>query len=997
MDTLIGKRLSHYRIVEKIGEGATGGVYRGRDVRLGRAVAIKTLWREFSSDPERLSQFHLAAKVLTSLNHPGICAVYGLEEIPGDGWFLILELVEGETLSTRLRSGPLPLDESLRICEGIAEVLEATHAAGVIHCDLKPANVMLPSLGGVKVLGFGLARRSAPAGAFGQAPDPTRPGSGDTRAIVDTPGCMSPEQVRGEVQDARTDIFSLGCILYTCLTGRPAFGGGDDTREMTATPMEEPSWFALPSGVPTQVRSLLSLCLEKDRGRRLGDAGHVRAALREARSAPPSTAAAPAATPNNLPIERTSFVGREKEIAECAALLDKGRLLTLTGIGGTGKTRLALRVARGVLHRYPDGVWFIDLAPLSDPERVALTVATALGLAKEPGKPMEQTIAEHLCAKQALIVLDSCEHLVEACSAFAVNLLSTAPELRCLATSRRVLGPQGEQVYAVHSLSLPSGIGGGDLREVEASEAARLLVQRAITFDPDFGITACNALHVAGICRHLDGIPLAIELAAARLKTISVQDLHTAIRGRFSLSALGSVSRQRHHTLQAVIGWSFGHLAAAERRLLRLLSVFAGGWTLSGAVALEGGDEDSYAILDLLSRLVDNSLVILGQGVDNEPRYRMLETVREYALVELTESGEDGEARTRHLDFCVALAEQVNPRLAKGSTLGASLFRLDFDLENILSAHAWCDSVEGGAERGLRLVSALERYWVNRGQLDLGYRVTQEALARRAGQTRSRARCRALRAAGTIAYFMGRYGDAEGYLDEGLSIAREIGDRDVLAEALWLLGVVSHARGDPARARERLDESLEAARELGDKHLFAWALNSLAELHRSHGDLEQAGPLYEQCLDLARERGDYHDVSTAISLGNLAMVSIGRRAGARAHELLLESLGIGQKIGSKWVVLLALGISAGLSVLLAECERAARFHGAAREQMGRMGFCMEPTDEAFLAPLIAQARQALGDAAFSEAERAGRALSYEDALAEARAWLEGPAASNARA
>jgi predicted ATPase/DNA-binding winged helix-turn-helix (wHTH) protein len=704
------------------------------------------------------------------------------------------------------------------------------------------------------------------------------------------------------------------------------------------------------------------------------------------------SSSAPAARRHNLPAQLNSFVGREREISELKELLGTTRLVTLTSMGGTGKTRLSLQVAADVMDDYPDGVWFVELAPLADELLVPQAVASVLGVKEEAGRPVLEALEKYVKDRQLLLILDNCEHLVRACAELAKKLLQSGRGLQILASSREHLHVAGETNYAVPSLAVPDPLNAASDATCEAInlealmqyEAVRLFIDRAAAAQPAFQVTRQNATAMADICRRLDGIPLAIELAAARVGALSVENIAVRLSDRFSLLTGGDkTAMPRQQTLRASIDWSYDLLAERECVLLQRLAVFAGGWTLEAAEAVgAGGGIDESAVLDLLIHLVEKSLVTLEAGGE---RYRLLDTVRQYAQERLNESGEENDARTRYLGFYLALAEKARPEL-DGPEQGAWLARLDLERENLLSAHAWAGRAEGGATLGLRLVWALKPYWINRGFLGLGQRMTVEALACAGADERSLARCRGLFEAGQIGVFMGRYAEAQGYLEESLAIAREIGDKRRVAVALQPLGMACLGQGDMAAARAHLQEALAMARELGNKREILAALYVLAQLLRVEGELNTAEPLYGQGLALARELQDRESI--AIGLLNLAMVSIGRGSGDRAWPMLLEALAIAAEIGSKRMGQSVLEVSAGLAALREEWEYAARFYGAAEAQAGQTGLHRDPADEAFLAPRIAQAREALAAAAFATAEGAGRALVYEEAMGEARAWLE---------
>jgi len=689
---------------------------------------------------------------------------------------------------------------------------------------------------------------------------------------------------------------------------------------------------------------------------------------------------------HNLPRQLTSFVGHEDELEEYAALLDQTRLLTLTGIGGCGKTRLAIKLAERVVQSFPDGVWYVDMAPLLDAERVPLSVATTLGIREEKDRPIVDTLCGRLAGQRMLLVLDNCEHLVAACAALLQRLISAAPGVRALAASREGLGVPGERAVTVRSLSFPLPGSKHDLRALEAFEAVRLFVERAQLSVPRFSLADDTADAVAEICRRLDGIPLAIELAAARVKILSVEEIRARLDDRFRLLTGGSrTALARQQTLLATIQWSYDHLVPAERQLLRRLSVCVGGWTLRGAVRVAGEPLDEYAVLDLLARLVDQSLVTTRRVEGGTTRYSMLETVRQYAHDRLNEASEGEATRNRHLEFYVALAEEAEPELG-GREQSAWFARLAPELENFLAAHAWCDRAEELAELGLRLVFPLKMCLLHRGLIALGYRVTVEAVTRRGAQGHTLARCRALWAAGELSYFIGRYGEATDYVEMSLTLSRELRDKGREAEALRGLGYIVLARGDRAMARGHLQEALVLSRQLSDKRQLAKALTGLAELHRAEGELDKAQPLYEEALTLSREGGDRGGI--AINLVNLSRTSISLGLGDHARGMVREGFVIAEEIGSKRAGVTLLDASVGLAAFFSEWECAARLYGAAEALSEQMGYRREPTDEAFLAPLLRRTREALGAAAFATAASAGRSLSYSEAIAEARSWLE---------
>jgi non-specific serine/threonine protein kinase len=696
---------------------------------------------------------------------------------------------------------------------------------------------------------------------------------------------------------------------------------------------------------------------------------------------PPS---APGARRHKLPHPLTSFIGHEDDLTEYVELLGQVRLLTLTGIGGCGKTRLAIKLAERVLPSFPDGVWFVDLAPLSDAERVPLTVITTLGIRKHADQAHIDTLCEYLARRQTLLVLDNCEHLTAACAELAQRLLGAAPGVRVLATSREGLNVPGERTVTVRSLALPAIGSERDLPGLESCETVRLFVERARLAVSKFSLDAKTAPAVAEICRRLDGIPLAIELAAARVKVLSVEEIRARLDDRFRLLTGGrTTALARQQTLLAAIEWSYDHLAPDEQQLLRLLSVFAGGWTLAGAMRVIGDQADEYEVLDLVTRLLDRSLVTIERTEGGTTRYAMLETVRQYALERLNQSGEGDAACTRHLEFYVALAEEAEPKLSGGKQ-GEWLVRLKAELDNLLQALAWCDHADDGRELGLRLAYALLGFWYHLGLIELGHQVTLAALGRAGAGARNRVRARALVGAGSLSRSVDRCDEANEHAVEALSIAREIGDDKLAVESLLILGYLLNDRGSAA-ALGHLEEALTLARDLGDKVLVAKALNGLGEVHRTAGNMEAAQPLYEESLALAREQENIAVVTAVCD--NLARVFISRSEPERARDLVLEAITISEAAGSKWTALCAFDVTAGLGAVKTDWAFAARMRGAAEARIKDTRYKRDRPDETFLAPWTARMREALGDTAYLAAFESGYALSQEQAAAEALAWL----------
>jgi len=685
--------------------------------------------------------------------------------------------------------------------------------------------------------------------------------------------------------------------------------------------------------------------------------------------------------PHNLPIQLTSFIGRESEILELSELLGRTRLITLTGVGGTGKTRLALQVAAEVLDEFADGAWLIELAPLSDPALVPQTIATALNVREQPGRAFLDVLKDHLSSKNLLLLLDNCEHLINECAHVADALLHAAPQLRILATSREALGIAGEATFPVQTLSLP------DPSAVSASavsrcDAVRLFIDRAAALQPGFQVSDHNAPMVAQICTRLDGIPLAIELAAGRIRGMTLEQIASHLDDRFRLLTGGSrTALPRQRTLQATIDWSYNLLSEDERTLLRRLSVFAGGWTLEAAQdiaatgALQGED-----VLELLPGLVEQSLVVLDMS---NGRYHMLETVREYALERVKAAGEEAEIRTRHLDYWLALIRSSNLDAAQGE---ASVAFLAQDHQNLLAAIKWCDVAENGAQKGMELMGATRLYWLLLGHYELSYQLSRHVLSLPGSQVRSLARQRALRTLGQMGTFSGHSAAVAEALEESLSIAKELSNTQGMVETLHDMGNASSALGNDQAAVKYFEEAFGLAKELGNDLLTGILLNNWAECLRSVGDLESAEDLYEQSLPFKRRANNPH--ATAISLLNLAQVALARGRLPRAREWLLESFAVISE--SRFPIRpsgFALETCATFMAVAKDWHNAARLFGVCEAERERVGEVRIRADEQFITALMAQAREALGEVEYRSAFSEGSGLGVADALSQAQAWL----------
>lgn len=653
----------------------------------------------------------------------------------------------------------------------------------------------------------------------------------------------------------------------------------------------------------------------------------------------------------NLPSVLSSFIGRGDEIAEVKRLLQETRLLTVTGTGGSGKTRLALQVGTQLADHYTGGVWLVDLAPLTNPDLVVKAVADIFEIREEEGRPLLQTLVDALRPKALLLILDNCEHLLEAAANLTQALTSAAPRLRILATSREPLGVGGETVWFIPPLSFPNAVKVADVRSFQEYDAIQLFANRAAAAKPSFQITERNAAPVANIVNKLEGNPLAIELAAARVKVLPVKEIDERLDVCFRLLVSSSrTAHPRQQTLRALIDWSYNLLLEKERILLRRLGIFKGGWTLAAAEAVCSSDEiDTWEVLDLLTSLVDKSLVV-PELLEDRQRYRYLEMIRQYAVDHLEESGEKEEIAAEHARYYLALAEEAYAEL-EGSRQEVWLAHLRSEHDNLRAALAWMKSDPKLAEMLLRMTGALWRFWDIHGHIGEGLAWMEKALAANPNAPAD-LRANGLRGAGYLARQQGDYGLAKTMHEKSLALYQEIEDKGGIAHELAALGEILWMSGDPKSAVALNNESLAIYYEIGDRAGVAASLEHLGVVARDHGNYAHARELLEESLKIQRELGNR--LNTASCLNNLALVAYLLCEYKQAVVLFEEALTIYRQLNDRW----------GISETLVSLGNVSKDQGDFKHAKALYNQCLDLKKELGDKHGVARGLTGLGEVAF---------------------------------
>jgi len=854
----VSGRIGAYEVESLVGRGGMGEVYLAHDTRLGRKVAVKLLRSALTSNADAVRRFEQEARAASSLNHPNIVTIYEIGDLL-ERRFIAMEFVEGQSLAG-MSGQPVEVSTLARVGAQLARALSVAHAAGIVHRDIKPENVIVREDGYVKVLDFGLARLAPATAVSGAESTQTNPS-----LILGTPRYMSPEQARGEPAAGSSDVFSLGVVLYELATGRHPFDS-DTTlgtlHAIASNPVPSPAQW-IPDLPPAFERLVLRMLEKQEAGRPTAAEVEVELARLAAGLQPvddlwAATVRASHGRHHNLPSQRTVLVGRRTELVSLkGTLLDPSvRLLTLTGPGGTGKTRLAIQVADDLQHLFDGGVWFVNLAPIADRRLVASAIARALGLRESGDVPLATAIAEHIEGLgPTILLMDNFEQVTDA-APMVQDLLDACPALKVLVTSRIVLHIYGEQEFPVSPLPLPAGDAPASPATLMQCASVALFVQRATANKPDFALTTQNAAAVVEICRRLDGLPLAIELAAARVKILPPGELLARIERPLELLTGGARDLPaRQQTLRQAIKWSYDLLTPPEQKLFRRLSVFSGGCTLEGAEAVCNTTEDlGVDILDGVASLVDNSLVVQRLSAAGDPRFVMLETFREYGREQLIEIGEAAATDRAHAAYMLVVAEEETLEMDPVAR-EAWLRCCDVEHDNFRAA-VNAVTAAGDVEWALRLGAALFRFWEQREHLTEGRATLAKVLAIPGAAEPTRLRARALYCVSVLADIQGDSAAAEMLSREARDIYRQFDDTQGVATTMTVMAYQAQRQGRYGEATSLFGETVALWEQLGEVTAVDLAMSNMAHAAKAGGDFNLARSLLELVIASSLKRDE---------------------------------------------------------------------------------------------------------------------------------------------
>ena len=977
--------------VREIGRGGFGVVYRCAQGDLDRTVAVKVLTVDL--DEENRARFFREQRAMGRLTgHPNILNILQVGATGSGRPYIVMPYHPQDSLQVRVRKdGPLTLSQTLRLGVKIAGALESAHRLGILHRDVKPANILLTDYGEPELADFGIAHIS---GGFETA----------TGAVAGSPAYTAPEVLGGDPPSPAADVYGLGATLFSALTGHAAFERRSGEQvvaqflRITTQPLPDLREHGIPDDVSDTIARAMSRMpdqrpataadfgdelrqVQRNHGLPVDDMalravfdmqGNDQQRSQDAKSAGLS----PRSATGRLPEELTSFVGRRHELTEAKNLLAGSRLVTLTGIGGVGKTRLALRLAAAVQRTYPDGVWLVELGEVRDGGLAVDAVATVMGVRDHSARPLRDVLIEYLATRELLLVFDNCEHVVNGVADLAGPLLRACPRVRILATSREPLVIGGEAVLRVPPLTVPDPEREPPLRALRRYEAVTLFIDRAAAAVPGFALTEDNAAAVAGICRRLDGLPLPIELATARLRAMSPEQILQRLTDRYTLLTRGSRDAPtRQQTLRLCVDWSFELCTDQEQLVWGRLAIFAGSFELDAAEWVCGADLAPGDLVDTVTSLVDKSILIREDswvGV----RFRMLETLRDYGLEKLTHTGEHIQLRRRHRDWCEMLALDAAAEWISARQLDW-IARLNREQPNMREALEFC--IDDDAAAGLRIATGLYWLWVSQGLYNECRRWLAHLIARQSGQP-TLAWVKAL-------YFASMMADVQGNLEAGTvlvqdahSLAKQTSDPLILALVACAEGQLVLYSGDLTRASSRLQFALAEFSKSGERALEISVLYGLGLAYGLAGLTEQSLACLERVLAITERSGER--VYRSHSLWAVAIVVWRQGDTDRAVRLLEQSLGMARDVHDPRVATACLETLAWIAYEQGDVARAAVLVGSAEGLASSMGSTavIHSSLLVYHDNCIRGAQQAMGDKAFGTEYRKGQRLGFDAAI-----------------
>ncbi|MFC9554926.1 protein kinase [Rhodococcus sp. NPDC056960] len=970
---------------QEIGRGGFGVVYRCTQVALDRTVAVKVLTADLD-EPNRARFLRKQRATGRLTGHPNVVTVLHVGVTDNGRPYIVMPFHAANSLDARIRrDGPLPLDEALRLGVKMAGALETAHRAGILHRDVKPANILITDYGEPALADFGIARI---AGGF------------ETTAgvVTGSPAFTAPEVVSGEAPTASADVYGLGATLFAVITGHAAFERrtGEQVVAQFLRIAAEPAPNPREHGIPDDVSAIIERAMagtpesrpsatELGRQLRASQRLHGFAVDDMALHTEPGAAesqekgAADRLVPHAHEFFRevTSFVGRRNEVAAVKARLSDSRIVTLTGFGGVGKTRLACRVAAEVRRTYTGGVWFVDLASISGPDLVVGAIAEALDIQDGVNANGTHYLFEFLAERHALIVLDNCEHVIEGCGSVSAEIARRADGVQILATSREPLGVLGEAVFEVPPLSVLDEdqlTVGGDVSNFH-SEAVDLFEQRAASVVPGYSLDDESRVGVARLCRRLDGIPLAIELAAVRIRSLPLDRVLSREGALFDLLTRGNRGGPvRHQTLRAAIDWSFDLCSPGEQALWSRLSVFAGGFDFD---AVESVCTDPVVVsdaFDTLSGLVEKSVVTTVQS-GSTVRYKLLESIKDYGSEKLAEHGDEDTWRRNHRDYFLRMSERSESR-SLGSGQREWNRRLRHERANLRSALEYCLSTPGEARAGLRMAGSLWFFWNASGLLRDGRCWLTRALD--ADPQPSRERAKALWVIGWYAMVQGDIDDSKRYLLDSNAVAESVGDRIAQAFALQFRGAAEEIDGNLDVALKLLTAAMAHHAESGEVNsLTLLGGAQLAFVHCLAGNLEQSLAAADETIALGTSLQERFSTSWAMWARGLTLWT--RREYGPASDSLKEAIELKQSLSDWLGVCACTEILAWIAVEEGNPVRSARLLGIGRTLCGEMGSAPLFGNDALIRTRTRcekRTRQLLGSSAFEKESRAGESLEH---------------------